>query len=310
MVNNAFRSFIIIIRQITQETLMARRRKKKMSRSMTWFVAMTLLAIAISIGILNLISVTGWPKISLNGFVVMMFTLIIVFNAMVLIFSIPTVKGWLGEMLIDRKLKSLTKRYGGYRFHNVMVQDKNGKTSQIDNIYVCRRGLFVIEVKNYAGRIYGDDKKNEWTQVLNYGRIKNKLYNPVKQNWTHIYRIKEYLNLRFDPVNVVVFVRGNTDYIDSDYVYGRRGFDKTIRRQDKILTDFEEESIAKSIQSLIDNPVQSNKEHVRQIKSTQGGINNGVCPRCGGALVVRVSKTNGTKFVGCSNYPKCKFIRK
>ncbi len=35
---------------------------------------------------------------------------------------------------------------------------------------------------------------------------------------------------------------------------------------------------------------------------------NDVCPRCGGALVKRSGKY-GT-FMGCSNYPKCRYIKK
>ena len=33
----------------------------------------------------------------------------------------------------------------------------------------------------------------------------------------------------------------------------------------------------------------------------------GVCPKCGGAIEKRVSKT-GKTFYGCANYPKCDFV--
>ena len=35
---------------------------------------------------------------------------------------------------------------------------------------------------------------------------------------------------------------------------------------------------------------------------------NNTCPKCGGKLVERTSKYG--KFYGCSNYPKCKYIKK
>ena len=35
---------------------------------------------------------------------------------------------------------------------------------------------------------------------------------------------------------------------------------------------------------------------------------NNICPKCGGQLVERNGK-NG-RFMGCSNYPKCKFTNK
>lgn len=38
---------------------------------------------------------------------------------------------------------------------------------------------------------------------------------------------------------------------------------------------------------------------------TQSYIRNGICPECGGKLVIRNGKFG--PFYGCSNYPKCKF---
>ena len=40
----------------------------------------------------------------------------------------------------------------------------------------------------------------------------------------------------------------------------------------------------------------------------QNDINNNICPRCGGQLVIRHSE-NGC-FKGCSNFPKCTFTKK
>ena len=36
-------------------------------------------------------------------------------------------------------------------------------------------------------------------------------------------------------------------------------------------------------------------------------LNNGICPRCGEKLIKKVGKYG--EFLGCSNYPKCKFIK-
>ena len=37
-------------------------------------------------------------------------------------------------------------------------------------------------------------------------------------------------------------------------------------------------------------------------------IMEGICPKCGGKLVPRKGKYG--EFLGCSNYPKCKFTKK
>ena len=54
-----------------------------------------------------------------------------------------------------------------------MIKSKN-KTHQIDHVIVSSKGIFSVETKNYSGRIYGEDNQKEWTQVLNYGKVKNK----------------------------------------------------------------------------------------------------------------------------------------
>ena len=51
------------------------------------------------------------------------------------------------------------------------------------------------------------------------------------------------------------------------------------------------------------------KRHIQNTKyrqySSLNNIKQGVCPRCGGRLVLRKGKYGS--FYGCSNYPKCKF---
>ena len=51
----------------------------------------------------------------------------------------------------------------------------------------------------------------------------------------------------------------------------------------------------------------STNEHVKNIEKQQKDLANGICPRCGSKLVLRNSKYG--EFLGCSSYPKCKFIK-
>lgn len=58
----------------------------------------------------------------------------------------------------------------------------------------------------------------------------------------------------------------------------------------------------------------ANKEEIRQHKQNvkdrqyraKNLIRQGVCPQCGGQLVLRNGRYGS--FYGCSNFPKCKFI--
>ena len=47
-------------------------------------------------------------------------------------------------------------------------------------------------------------------------------------------------------------------------------------------------------------------------KDTDAAESNEVCPRCGGELILRTAKkgqNSGNQFYGCSNFPKCRYIK-
>lgn len=62
--------------------------------------------------------------------------------------------------------------------------------SQIDHIVVSPVGVFTIETKNYKGTIYGNAKKQKWSQVTNH---KTTFYNPVKQGIGHSVALSNFL---------------------------------------------------------------------------------------------------------------------
>ena len=287
---------------------MARRRKKKLSKNGRVFVLICILALLITTGLAFLFANSG-NKFKADTFFIVFFSLVAAFAVISIIIAIftPAIKGKIGESKVSSRLKKLSRKYGGYVFDNIMVPGDDNKTSQIDHIYVCEYGVFVVETKNYAGRIYGDDNQKTWTQVLAYGNSKNKLYNPVKQNKTHIIRLKELLNLSVEPESVVVFVKNNTRYITSNYVYDLRHLKRLLKNKKTVLNDVTVELIAASIRDLKLNPAKTNKEHVQEIKQMKRDIDNNICPRCGGVLVLR--KGSRGFFYGCSNYPKCRFVK-
>lgn len=284
-----------------------RRRKRRQSRSKRIATLIVLSAIAIPLGIATIVSYAG-GTFSGTAFVVTTLSLMAVFTITAIVLSTPTVKGKIGEARVSRRLKRLAKKNGGQVFDNVIIPGENDKTSQIDHIYVCNYGVFVVETKNYAGRIYGNDNQKFWKQVLAYGHSKNELYNPVKQNITHIIRLKEIIKMDISPISVIVFVKANTDYIESDYVYSISDLKYLLTDMEKTLDDNAVENICTTITEYKLNPVKTDKEHIQEIKQMKQDIANNICPRCGGELVLRKG-TNGS-FYGCSNYPKCKFTKK
>ena len=220
----------------------------------------------------------------------------------------PKGKGIVGELIIKLHLGKTTPGEK-YIINNLMVEGENGKTSQIDHILINKNGVYVIETKNYSGRIYGKDNQLQWTQVLNYGKVKNQFYNPVKQNATHIYRINEALKEDIYLHSIIVFTQGNTQYIESDKVYTISQMKRFIRQpQKQQLTVEKMEEIHNKLINIKDNNHTTTREHVENIHQTLEDTQNGICPRCGGQLVERKGQ-HGT-FYGCSNYPNCKFTMK
>ena len=108
-------------------------------------------------------------------------------------------KGTRGERLVGSELAELPDEY--YVLNDVLLKTWNGKTSQIDHIVVSKYGVFVIETKNYSGKIYGSENAMYWKEYFNsYRRYywgdseSYDLYNPVKQNEGHIRTLKKLLS--------------------------------------------------------------------------------------------------------------------
>ena len=218
----------------------------------------------------------------------------------------PSVRGKRGENRV-RKIIGKTQEDVRYVFNDYKIVDE-GISCQIDHILINQNGVFVIETKNYSGNIYGTDEQREWTQVLAYGKVKNKIYNPVKQNNTHLYRIRKILPKEFPLVSIVVFVQNNTQHINSKVVIPLYSLYEQIEKNRGIaLSSAKIEEAAKRLQEAQAAKI-TNAEHIENIHLMQNRIAQNICPRCGGKLVLRHGKYG--QFYGCENYPDCKFIKK
>ena len=211
-----------------------------------------------------------------------------------------------GERSVNFRLHFLPDEY--HIINDVYIY-VNDKSVQIDHIVVSKFGVFVIETKNYSGKIYGNESQREWTQVFQYGKVKNKFYNPVKQNATHIYMLKKALAVSVPIYSVVVFIKADIDEVTADNVFDIEGMQDFIEETPSAnISGAQIDEIYHALKEIKENCEISTAEHIQNIEQMKEDIENGICPRCGGALVERTGK-NG-KFTGCSNYPKCKFTKK
>ncbi len=218
-------------------------------------------------------------------------------------------KGDQGELAVA---KILGENIEGvqYVINDLLFEYAPGKTCQIDHIHINQAGIWVIETKNYAGRIYGQENDQNWMQVLANGRIQNQFYNPIKQNNAHIYHLSQYLKVKNIFHNIVVFLpNADISYIDSDKVYSLSQLESIKdTTTHPILSVSDMDKYYNLLLSLKNSTTVNKLEHIANINNMQELIRQGICPRCGGKLVPRHGK-NGD-FYGCSNYPKCKFTKK
>ena len=114
----------------------------------------------------------------------------------------------------ERQLYQLMIHYESEDFKvlpNVLLQKNKEGTNQIDLLVINKKGLFVFEIKDFSGWIFGNEDNSEWTQVFSVGKNRTKKFkfkNPVKQNDNHIKTLKHLLNKNghYYPIfNVVIF---------------------------------------------------------------------------------------------------------
>ena len=197
---------------------------------------------------------------------------------------------------------------------NVYIKKEDGKYTEIDLVVVCRKGLIVCESKNYSGTIYGNINDSYWTQFIRKNS-KHKFLNPIFQNEGHIKALKHTLpaftNLNF--FSIVVFsdrcTIKNINYTpENTYVIKREDLDNVIKmlvksKQDTLSNTERDEII--SILSAASRPETEVKEqHLADVKDTMNQ-----CPFCKSPLVEKKNKKTGQSFLGCNNFPKCKYTR-
>jgi hypothetical protein len=89
-------------------------------------------------------------------------TLFIVYSIFILIYNSPKAKGSRLENKIHLLLEKIALKYEGFALKDLMLP-MGDSTTQIDNILITPQALFVIEAKNYKGRIFGSYHQDQWT---------------------------------------------------------------------------------------------------------------------------------------------------
>ena len=251
---------------------------------------------------------------------------LVVLTALVFAFlKSPTAVGHVSEMIVRTKLRMHSEKSEKV-LSNLYVPKPEGGTSEIDILFITRKGLIVIENKHYAGYIFGTDTDLHWTVTYKHQTKSGKnqvkkisFYNPVLQNRTHIKCLETYLSQNIKTYSLVTF--GNPSRLMNITVkahdvficnhYGIADYLKNVRNDPDALSDEQIQELYKRLLPLKTKDAEVKQQHVQEINDKFNQTNT--CPLCGSPLVLRTSKRGdhaGSQFYGCSNYPKCRYTKK
>lgn len=241
------------------------------------------------------------------------------------LFDTPEKVGKEGERNVEKEINIMNFfTNNGKVIKNIYIPKGNGETTEIDILFITYCGVFVIEVKNYNGYIFGNENNKNWVKTVYRGKNflgMNKVekiyfYNPIWQNKTHIKYLKKYLGDNIQFFSGIVFT-GNSEiknveiFSDETFVCHKneliRILKRIIKAYPKIFNKNDIKDIYNDLKNLNNDKIVK-KQHIKSINEPK----DDKCPRCGGDLVLRVAqkgKNWGSEFFGCSNYPNCKYTR-
>ena len=230
-----------------------------------------------------------------------LFVSIIVLGLIAAIFQ-KQILGWFGEHWTKQALKKLPK--DKYKVINDVLILVDGCTHQIDHVVVSSYGIFSIETKQYNGYIIGSKYDKNW--VRHIGKKKYYYTNPIRQNYGHVKALSSLLKIDDSMVHNIVCIPSNARLKikhDGELVRNYNIVEKILSYKDVLIDDIDVMVSIIAKNNILDK--KAKKEHIRNIHENIIKNNQTNCPKCGGQLVERNCKYGS--FIGCSNYPKCKY---
>ena len=213
-------------------------------------------------------------------------------------------RGEIGESNVIKVLDSLPIYH--QLINNLMLVSTSGVSHQIDHIFLCEKGVFVIETKNYYGKISGDSNDSIWIKEIKGKKIV--VNNPLKQNKSHVRIVKSTLKEDIDIIPVIVFVKNNAPYMGDENVINLKDLELFILSypSTKTLTkakidQYSHLLLVNESDISIDKHLSNIKEIKENRKQEQDNIRfaieNRTCPICHKPMII---KNQCIMCTGCS----------
>ena len=202
---------------------------------------------------------------------------------------------------------------------NLYVPQGEGRATEIDMVLVHNSGIYVLEIKNYSGWVFGSETQRYWTKV--HYQEKHQFYNPLMQNRGHVNSLQRYLKLDPGLFHSYVVFTGDCEFKSLEY---NPAYHKIVKREQlarqiledaskygMMMSDGQVSAVYDMLMPLSDPSPERRQEQARtyQAAKSHGEVTGTRCPLCGGQLVLRTARATGERFWGCSNYPNCKYTR-
>jgi len=151
---------------------------------------------------------------------------------------IKYMKGYTGEVKVDYYLEPLAQMYTMLKD---VCLDVHGQTVQMDNLIITPHAIYIIEVKNYSGKIIFDTTLDQFTR--NDGHKETGFSHPITQvefqqlklqNWLQSQGFPDipiYYFVAISEPSTVINVVGNHEYIAGIVTQGEQITKKILNRE-------------------------------------------------------------------------------
>ncbi len=136
-----------------------------------------------------------------NVFIIALFAVLVIIGIIIAvrvgskyIVSPEKQAGRYGEKVATALIKEVL-RDGDILLNNIPVS-VDGSRTELDNVIINSYGIFIIEVKNYSGKLHGEEDDKEWLKIKitpggnTYSKI---VKNPIGQVKRQEYILSKYL---------------------------------------------------------------------------------------------------------------------
>lgn len=209
-------------------------------------------------------------------------------------------QGYIGEKKVDQHLRQLPQTFN--ILHDLYLRPRDSPSFQIDSLLITDYALFIIETKNFQGKVTFNTIHNQFTR--NNGRGEEGYRYPITQaettklklsNWLHqqhIPTIPIYYFIAISDPSTIIHVIGDEEKIAEVVLHAEYIPLKIIRLYEEIKKKMSGEKLCdrRAIGKVI---TQANREYKMDISNrfgiTKSELLTGVvCPNCDQLAMIRI----------------------